>query len=77
MSVDRQEKVPRASENKGTTLNWTQNYGSRPSGAMPESLKHVAFAGVLVLNALGVALLLNMQGPASFVDSVEAALRHL
>jgi hypothetical protein len=44
---------------------------------VPERLKHVAFAGVLVLNALGVALLLNMQGPASFVDSVEAALRHL
>jgi hypothetical protein len=76
MSVRSHEPAPRTSENQGTTLNWTQNYGSKPSG-VPERLKHVAFAGVLVLNALGVALLLNMQGPASFVDSVEAALRHL
>lgn len=77
MKGDRQDTVPRTPENKGTTLKWTQSYGSRPSGVLPESLKHVAFGGVLVLNALGVALLLSMQGPASFVDSVEAALRHL
>ena len=77
MNVDRKETVPRKSENQGTTLNWTQNYGVTPSGVLPERLRHVAFAGVLVLNALGVALLLNMQGPASFVDSVETALRHL
>lgn len=76
MNLHIRESTRRTSENQGTTLNWTQSYGSKPSG-MPERLKHVAFAGVLVLNALGVALLLNMQGPASFVDSVETALRHL
>jgi hypothetical protein len=63
-------------ENQGTTLLWTENYGAKPA-SVPERLKHAAFAGVLVLQAVGVAVLLNMQGPASFVDSVETALRHL
>jgi hypothetical protein len=70
------QPVSRTSENQGTTLNWTQSYGSRRSDAS-ERLKAFAFAGALVLQVVGVAVLVNMQGPASFVDSVEAALRHL